>query len=417
MKEEGTTKEDSEFEMQDRFVSSNALKYETQTNRYFAVKDIVESFLESIYKSNNYDGGDLNVNAMSEEDLEAAIQDQKNEDSKLLQNVIATQCREQFNVSDYSYYNGYSLIIDDMYVEELSSSFNLYVVYGTIVNSKENVKLMVVLDHNNLTYEIYPQKYLQENELENLKEGDTVDIEPYSIEKNLNNVFSFKNIDTETIVREYFNDYKVKLSSDVEALYNSLDEEYKNKRFGSLEVFDQFINENKDELTQSYASEYLVNNLENYKEYVCKDQYGNMYIFRETSIMQYSLLFDTYTISTDKFMEQYNNSSNENKVKLNIDKWVKMLNNRDYENAFNCLDETFRVNTFNNSEAEFEQYMREKYPGHYEALYGEVTERNGIYGQSIVLKDITGEDTTEYHLDIVMQLGEDLEFVMSFTVE
>ena len=381
MKEEGTTKEDSEFEMQDRFVSSNALKYETQTNRYFAVKDIVESFLESIYKSNNYDGGDLNVNAMSEEDLEAAIQDQKNEDSKLLQNVIATQCREQFNVSDYSYYNGYSLIIDDMYVEELSSSFNLYVVYGTIVNSKENVKLMVVLDHNNLTYEIYPQKYLQENELENLKEGDTVDIEPYTIEKNLNNVFSFKNIDTETIVREYFNDYKVKLSSDVEALYNSLDEEYKNKRFGSLEVFDQFINENKDELTQSYASEYLVNNLEN------------------------------------KFMEQYNNSSNENKVKLNIDKWVKMLNNRDYENAFNCLDETFRVNTFNNSEAEFEQYMREKYPGHYEALYGEVTERNGIYGQSIVLKDITGEDTTEYHLDIVMQLGEDLEFVMSFTVE
>ena len=142
-----------------------------------------------------------------------------------------------------------------------------------------------------------------------------------------------------------------------------------------------------------------------------------MYIFRETSIMQYSLLFDTYTIPTDKFMEQYNNSSNENKVKLNIDKWVKMLNNRDYENAFNCLDETFRVNTFNNSEAEFEQYMREKYPGHYEALYGEVTERNGIYGQSIVLKDITGEDTTEYHLDIVMQLGEDLEFVMSFTVE
>ena len=417
MKEEGTTNEDSEFEMQDRFVSSNALKYETQTNRYFSVKDIVESFLESIYKSNNYDGGDLNVNAMSEEDLEAAIQDQKNEDSKLLQNVIATQCREQFNVSDYSYYNGYSLIIDDMYVEELSSSFNLYVVYGTIVNSKENVKLMVVLDHNNLTYEIYPQKYLQENELENLKEGDTVDIEPYTIEKNLNNVFSFKNIDTETIVREYFNDYKVKLSSDVEALYNSLDEEYKNKRFGSLEVFERFINENKDELTQSNASEYLVNNLENYKEYVCKDQYGNMYIFRETSIMQYSLLFDTYTIPTDKFMEQYNNSSNENKVKLNIDKWVKMLNNRDYENAFNCLDETFRVNTFNNSEAEFEQYMREKYPGHYEALYGEVTERNGIYGQSIVLKDITGEDTTEYHLDIVMQLGEDLEFVMSFTVE
>ena len=66
-----------EFESQDTFVTSLSLKVETQTNRYYVVKDIVEKYLESIYRCNNYDGRDLNFMAMTEKDLQDAIQDQK----------------------------------------------------------------------------------------------------------------------------------------------------------------------------------------------------------------------------------------------------------------------------------------------------------------------------------------------------
>ena len=66
-----------EFESQDTFVTSLSLKVETQTNRYYVVKDIAEKYLESIYRYNNYKGEDLNYMAMTEEDLQGAIEDQK----------------------------------------------------------------------------------------------------------------------------------------------------------------------------------------------------------------------------------------------------------------------------------------------------------------------------------------------------
>ena len=186
--------------------------------------------------------------------------------------------------------------------------------------------------------------------------------------------------------------------------------------FQNLDNFKEYIEKNRDELENAVFSEYTVNNLADYNEYVCKDQYGNYYIFKATAVMKYTMLLDTYTIITDEFTEQYNSGTDDVKVKLNIDRWIKMLNNRDYKTAYNYLDETFRANNFNNDQTVFESYMRDKYPGHYEVLYGDIIERNGIYSQSIILKDITGEDETEYPLDMIMKLGDDMNFVMSFTL-
>lgn len=418
-KNEGTNKEGVEdiFESQDTFESSYVLKDEEQINRYYLVKDISERYLESIYNYNNYNGHDLNYSMMTEEALQRAIESQKQADNNLLEGIVAEECKTDFSTTDYNYYGGYSLNINNMYVADISASMKIYLVYGSIVNTQEEVKLMVVLDNNNSTYEIYPQKYVQQNQLENLRSGDTINFSKDSVEKNDFNTFKYKNTDSQTVAMDYFNNYKKLLSNNAEALYNVLDEEYREKRFGSLEDFQQYLNSNREELEGANVSSYLVNNYENYTEYVCKDQYENLYIFRATAVMKYSLLLDTYTITTDEFKQQYQNSSNENKVKLNVDKWFDMINNRDYKNAFNYLDETFRTNNLKNDPNTFEAYMREQYPLHYQVLYGEITERNGTYVQSVKLKDITGEDSTEYMLDIIMQLQDDMNFVMSFTMQ
>ena len=418
-KNEGTNKEGVEdiFESQDTFESSYVLKDEEQINRYYLVKDISERYLESIYNYNNYNGHDLNYSMMTEEALQRAIESQKQADNNLLEGIVAEECKTDFSTTDYNYYGGYSLNINNMYVADISASMKIYLVYGSIVNTQEEVKLMVVLDNNNSTYEIYPQKYVQQNQLENLRSGDTINFSKDSVEKNDFNTFKYKNTDSQTVAMDYFNNYKKLLSNNAEALYNVLDEEYREKRFGSLEDFQQYLNSNREELEGANVSSYLVNNYENYTEYVCKDQYENLYIFRATAVMKYSLLLDTYTITTDEFKQQYQNSSNENKVKLNVDKWFDMINNRDYKNAFNYLDETFRTNNLKNDPNTFEAYMRDQYPLHYQVLYGEITERNGTYVQSVKLKDITGEDSTEYMLDIIMQLQDDMNFVMSFTMQ
>ena len=202
-----------EFESQDTFVTSLSLKVENQTNRYYAVKDIAEKYLESIYRYNNYKGEDLNYMAMTEEDLQAAIQDQKNADLKSLQNIVAKECVDAFNPSDYNYYGGYDLNIDNIYVAEAKSSIGIYVIYGTVVNTGEAVKLMIVLDNNNLAYNIYPEKYLEENNMLELKEGDNINLDIESVEKNNLNGFKYKNVDLQTIVLDYFNNYKNKLNN------------------------------------------------------------------------------------------------------------------------------------------------------------------------------------------------------------
>ncbi len=418
-KNEGTNKEGVEdtFESQDTFDSSYNLKDEEQINRYYLVKDISERYLECIYNYNNYDGHDLNYSMMTEEALQRAIESQKQADNNLLEGIVAEECKADFSATDYNYYGGYSLNINNMYVADISVSMKIYLVYGSIVNTQEEVKLMVVLDNNNSTYEIYPQKYVQQNQLENLRSGDTINFSKDSVDKNDFNTFKYKNTDSQTVAMDYFNNYKNLLSNNAEALYNVLDKEYREKRFGSLQDFQEYLNSNREELEGANVSSYLVNNYDNYTEYVCKDQYENLYIFRATAVMKYSLLLDTYTITTDEFKQQYQNSSNENKVKLNVDKWFDMINNRDYKNAFNYLDETFRTNNLKNDPNTFEAYMRDQYPLHYQVLYGEITERNGTYVQSVKLKDITGEDSTEYMLDIIMQLQDDMNFVMSFTMQ
>lgn len=405
------------FESQDTFDSSYNLKDEEQINRYYLVKDISERYLECIYNYNNYDGHDLNYSMMTEEALQRAIESQKQADNNLLEGIVAEECKADFSATDYNYYGGYSLNINNMYVADISVSMKIYLVYGSIVNTQEEVKLMVVLDNNNSTYEIYPQKYVQQNQLENLRSGDTINFSKDSVDKNDFNTFKYKNTDSQTVAMDYFNNYKNLLSNNAEALYNVLDKEYREKRFGSLQDFQEYLNSNREELEGANVSSYLVNNYDNYTEYVCKDQYENLYIFRATAVMKYSLLLDTYTITTDEFKQQYQNSSNENKVKLNVDKWFDMINNRDYKNAFNYLDETFRTNNLKNDPNTFEAYMRDQYPLHYQVLYGEITERNGTYVQSVKLKDITGEDSTEYMLDIIMQLQDDMNFVMSFTMQ
>ena len=132
--------------------------------------------------------------------------------------------------------------------------------------------------------------------------------------------------------------------------------------------------------------------------------------------MVYKVRLDTYTIMPDNFKETYDSSNEQYKVAMNIDKWIDMLNNRDYHSAYQYLDETFRNNNFGSEEA-FEQYMREHFPLHYQLKIGQFTETNNTYTQYIVLTDITGETNEEIDNTIIMQLKDDYDFVMSFSVQ
>ena len=63
-----------------------------------------------------------------------------------------------------------------------------------------------------------------------------------------------------------------------------------------------------------------------------------------------------------------------------------------------------------------EQYMKEHFPLHYEVENVEYSNEGSTYVQKINLTDVTGKDKNVISLNIIMQLKENYEFVMSFSM-
>ena len=192
--------------------------------------------------------------------------------------------------------------------------------------------------------------------------------------------------------------------------------DYREKRFGDYNTFSKYVENNIKEISSMTFTKYLVNTGDDYKEYVCKDQYENLYIFHEKAVMDCTVTLDTYTLDNDTFNEKYNSSSTQYKVMMNIDKVRQMMNARDYRTMFNYLDETFRTTYFENDEDKFEEYMRYQFSSHYTFEFGEYSDESGVSIQEVTMKDMNENNNGDIGERFYMQLKEGTDFVMSFNV-
>lgn len=295
----------------------------------------------------------------------------------------------------------------------VNENVKTYVVSGIIEDLSYQLiderVFIVNLDFTSRTFSIEPTN-------RNYDDINSMQREITSIEENDSNQYNNTSITIENVVKEYMNNYKRVVLAKPDLIYEKLNEEYREKRFGNLEEFEKYINNNRDTIISLQAQQYLSNSYQDYTEYVCKDEYSNFYIFREYEILNYEILLDTYTIISDSFKETYDSSNEQYKVAMNIDKWVQMLNTRDYTHAYQVLDETFRNNNWE-SEETFEQYMRENFPLYYDVEYTTYSNEGSTYVQQINLTDITGKTDETISLNVIMQLKDNYEFVMSFSVQ
>ena len=67
--------------------------------------------------------------------------------------------------------------------------------------------------------------------------------------------------------------------ADTDKLYETLNNEYREKRFENIENFKDYINENKQKLEKVVPSNYQVKSRNNYTEYRLVDEEGRNYIF------------------------------------------------------------------------------------------------------------------------------------------
>lgn len=329
-----------------------------------------------------------------------------------------------------------------MYYTELGLGINAYFSYGYLIekdlNKITNLAIGVKIDSKNSTFSILPYEYLEKNDYLNVNEQTKTKLkEEIEIENKDNNTFKYKYINDEAYTDYLFSNYIDRCLYNKELIYSYLDKEYNQKRFGSFQKFEDFIEKNrKNYMTYGYIINdegfddiddylsYLRNSgnleIESYKktvekdcvQYICMDNLQNYYIFRETAPMEYTLILDIHTIDLPEFTSKYEAATIEEKVGYNIEKIVDALNGADYNYVYEKLADEFKANYFKTYE-EFEKYAKETFDIGNKATYKKYTESQDLCTYQITLQ---GKNKT-ITKTIVMKLEEGTNFVMSFNVE
>ena len=386
----------------------------TDRIKFFTVANCVQKYLDYLNKEN---------------DSYYRIDEQANKEFIIEQNEINENIFQLLS-QEYIKENKVSVEKVFSYVDDISqkivfipmkmkvlrnSTVDQYVVYGIEEDTNNKfiryLYIIINMDNSNSTFSVEPinKEYSDINQISINSNNET-------IQKNSSNTFNNEKVTYEYTIKKYMDYYKKLALGTPKDAYQLLDKEYRQKRFGSLENYNNYVKQNREDIQKLQCMKYLVNNEAEYVEYVCLDQYQNYYIFDEDSSMNLSLKLDAYTIESDKFKDEYNNYDNNKKVMSNVDKWIKMLNSRDYSAAYDVLDETFKNQNFGSKE-KFEEYIKQKYPLHYKVGYMQTSEEKGIYKQIIELSDITGQSQEIVKLTIIMKLKEGTDFVMSFGIE
>lgn len=333
-----------------------------------------------------------------------------NEDNVLVNNIVA-KVKDDF----MQYSNNYEIILNDIYISEANPTFQTYFInllyYNKDNNQRYATKIMVQLDNANSTYQIMPYKYMQKKGYDKLALNDMFEAKSLEIANKNDNVYKMVPISKDSMAERYFNLYSTYLECDKEQSYNLLDKEYREKRFGTVQEYIKYVTEN--ELENAIISKYQIISYDNYTQYVCVDSNGRYYIFNENSVMNFSLILDTYTIDIPAFTEKYNSSNENQKVALNIDKFMTAINAKDYKYAYNCLADSYKNNYFK-TEAEFENYARANFYDNNTVTYDNFETQGDLYICKVTISDTKTENKKQK--TFIMQLGQGTKFVMSFDV-
>lgn len=392
-------------------IDFSTTQVETVTEKidYYTVRNCINQYLSYLNEDSSiyYVGDEMNTDMQKD----------------YIYNLLSSEYKEKNNITIENLLSKINTVNQEQTFIPLKmkvlqkENVNKYIVYGVIQTTIDNefIKecyMIVNLDYNNKTFSIEPI----ENSYNSIEEIE-IQNSDISIQSNDNNIYTSQKITNEYVTKEYFILYKKLAISKPDIIYNMMSEDYRNLRFGSLEEFKEYINNNKEEISKITLKQYLVNNYDNYIEYVGKDQFGNLYIFNEYKDQSIQIKLDTYTVNEDVFVSEYEKATEEKKVQMNIDKFIQMLNRHDYKSSYNCIAESFKNNYFGTQE-EFENYIKNNFFS-YNKFEFENFEKKGsnIYVYNIEVTDLTGENTEVRNINIIMQLNDNLDFEMSFGVE
>lgn len=416
---------DEPHEIEEEFnpiLSDESIETLNIRNRYFVVKNIVEKYYKSLcnlnssnkelilYYDNDY--SEEEKNQIMQEEIEL---NQKNIYSYFDESIISYKNLKSDNLQEKLgiYKNVFVDINNIKYIESINLA--VYFVDGQVIEKEtkqiNNFLLMLVVDSQNSTFNLYTEDYIKEKQLDKFSKESFKLLGYERIESRQYNKYSYQLISDETYFSTMFDNFINRLKYNTDYSYNILQKQYKEKRFQDIESYKDFIE--KMSLDGICLDQYKIYKNDNIKEFVFIDNKGKIWIFCENTVMNYNVILDTYTIDLPEFIEKYNSSTNEEKVLLNLQKCFEAINNKDYTYVYNKLDETFKTNNFK-TEADFEKYIKANFFDKNKVGAKNPKLHGNVYTYELTISDASGKKTNKVNKTFVMQLNEGTDFVMSF---
>ena len=318
----------------------------------------------------------------------------------------------------------------DVYSKEISYDHEYkFWVYGKAYTDDYaqvyEQKFIVNLDLYNFTFKITPDGNITKDGfkqyMDSIIHTDTGDVmipdgRITSIDGNDYNKFEIYNGTeaTKKAIEHYAKYYYFLEKTDINSAYELLNDDYKNKRFGSI---DNYISSKLmwKEINVDYVKKEFIGDK---VQYIGIDKNGGYYIFIENSPMDYEILLDSYTIPLTETVEKYNSSNNTEKACMCIELVKEMINMKDYQSLYNThLNKEFKQNNFPTMN-QFTNYINSKFYNNNKFEYISYTISEDCFIINVNLKDADSDqpgDDNEFHF--VVKLNSSLtDFEYSFEV-
>ncbi|MCI8273597.1 MAG: hypothetical protein HFJ55_05910 [Clostridia bacterium] len=393
----------------------NAPEIEISSGEYLTIKHLMQQYINYITPSYS-----LSYSRVEDEEDEEDGGISENQRGKLVYDILSKEYINEKSITEDNILQSLGIIekanmVTILQMKKLENtdnvtSFALRILIQD-VNDYSMIKetyLMVSVDDMNSTYSIEP---VQANNIDDIKIKNKID----KIEPNDNNLFSYGGITDADVLKEYINRYKRIVQISPKFVYNNiLDNEYRQKRFGSEENFEKYVNNNKEMIKNIELKKYQTNaNNSNFLQYVAIDQNGKYYIFKERSMVDCKIMLDTYTVDILDFIEKYDSVKEGNKAALNVNKIIEAVNNKDYDYIYSKLDDNFKKSNFNNV-GKFENFVKNKFYENNTLKNVSSRQEGNTYIITAQISDYN-DSITSREITIIMRLLDNRDYVISIS--
>ena len=334
------------------------LKQMNEMSEYLSVKRSLEKYISEINTNNSkyfiYNSVGDYVKTATVKEISANIYNLFSEEYIRKNNINAS------NAYKFVYEIDNQSLFTPVKVKKICTGefVTTYAVYGVIQNLDYELitEEYLILNISEINSAFSIEKLNTKEELENY-----VAKEIENIFENENNTYKISKNNHESIIKDYNSDLKRLMLGCPEVFYNNiLDSEYRDKRFGNINNFKDYVKELEDDIKQINIEQYrFIEDDNDCITYIVADQHEKLYIYKQNrDIWDYSVFLDDYTVILDLEKERYKEYDKIDKSGNYLRTFINMINTKDYEKAYLCLDETFKQSNFKTIE-EFKKYLED----------------------------------------------------------